>query len=101
MINPSSNVFKVCLIVGRLHTKRCCRSDPFSSVIQADDISSDILFCFLCLDGDNPSYIGPGVVHLCLMPYGPTIVVFQCAKSDYFHIQQVVLMLQIPGCSFI
>ena len=68
MMNPSSNVCKKCLIVGQLPINRCCAADPCYFVFRSDNISLDhsVLFHWSCLDGDNPSYIGVGVVHLCL-----------------------------------
>ena len=70
--------------------------DPCYLVFQVNNISSDHFSIFhfrhVYLDGDNPSYIGIGVVDLCLCHMTQTIVAFQHTNNEHFHVQPVVLM---------
>ena len=46
MMNPSSDVYKKCLIEGHLPTKRCWGAVARYFVFQVDNISSDQLYSF-------------------------------------------------------
>ena len=51
-----------------------------------------------CLGGDSPSYIGMGVVHLCLCHVDQTIISFQHTNNEHFHFQQVVWWHKSQPC---
>ena len=100
MINPSSNVCRKCGLQWAIFIPRDVVG-LISSAIQVDDISSDILFSLIVFRrGQSKLYWTSGSAFM-LMPYGPTIFVFQRIKNDYLHIQQAVSMSQMPGCMFI
>ena len=82
--------------MGHLSTKSCCQGDLCSSVIQFDHINLDhsILFCFTyVLNGENLSYIGMRIVHLCLCHVIQTILAFQHTNDDYVGVQLAGLMM--------
>ena len=77
--------------MGHLPSKRCCAADPCYFDFQVDHISldrSNLFPLWSCLDGDNSSYIGVGVVQFFISanlgaPKADGFANFSSSKKNY------------------